>query len=44
MAGGCDHINGSVLSDMIEIRHGFKTCDMFSYDYVNDGITETIVF
>ena len=33
----------SVLSDMIEIRNGFKTCDIFSCDDVNDVMTEIIV-
>ena len=28
----------SVLSDMIEIRNGLKTCDIFSYDDVDDFI------
>ena len=34
----------SVLSDMIEIRNGLKTCDIFSYDDVDDVITEINVF
>ena len=29
----------SVLSDMIDIRNGLKTCDIFSYDDVDDVIT-----
>ena len=47
MAGGCDQqkdTSVSVLSDMIEIRNGLKTCDMYSYDDVNNVITETTVF
>ena len=36
--------NMSVLSDMIEIRDGLKTCDIFSNDDVNDVITEITVF
>ena len=34
----------SVLSDMIEIRNGLKTCNIFSYDDVNDVITEITIF
>ena len=36
--------NVSVLSDMIEIRNGLKTRNIFSYDDVNDVITEITVF
>ena len=36
--------NVSVLADMMEIRKCLKTSDMFSYDDVNDVITEIIVF
>ena len=42
MAVGCDQqkdTSVSVLSDMIDIRNGLKTCDMFSYDDVNDVIS-----
>ena len=34
----------SVLSDMIEIRSGLKTCNIFSYDDVNDVFTKVTVF
>ena len=34
----------SVLSDMIEIRNGLKTCDICSYDVGNDVTTEKTVF
>ena len=34
----------SVLPDMIEIINGLKTCDIFSYDDVNDVITEITIF
>ena len=34
----------SVLSDMIEIRNGLKTCYVFSRDDVNKVITEITVF
>ena len=36
--------NVSVLSDMIEIRNVLKTCNIFSYDVVNNVITEITVF
>ena len=36
--------NVSVLSNMIEIRNGLKTCNMFSYDDIDDVITEITVF
>ena len=36
--------NVSVLSDMMEIRNDLKTCNIFSYDDVNDVITEITVF
>ena len=34
----------SVPSDMTEIRNGLKTCGIFSYDDINDVITEITVF
>ena len=34
----------NVLSDMIECRNGLKTCDILSYDDVNDVFTEITVF
>ena len=36
--------NVSGLSDMIQIRNVLKICDIFSYDDVNDVITEITVY
>ena len=44
MAGGHVQLSDvSVLSDMIEIGNGLKTCDIFSCDDVNDVITKITV-
>ena len=43
--GGSDEriFDVSVLSDMIQIKNGIKTCDIFNYNDVSDVITEITV-
>ena len=36
--------NVNVLSEMLDIRNGFKTCSILDDDYVNCVITDITVF